>query len=76
MMGKSSTANSLYNEQVAQIRSFQQDASQPEIIRRTANGFELTLIDTPGLLESDTVSTAVSLPSPFLLCFVIFCSYT
>lgn len=59
-MGKSSTANSLYNEQVAQIRSFQQDTSQPDVIRRAAQGFELTVIDTPGLLESDTVSTTVS----------------
>lgn len=59
MMGKSSTANSLYNEQVAQIRSFQQDVSQPDVIRRAAQGFELAVIDTPGLLETDNVSTQV-----------------
>ena len=58
-MGKSSTANSLFNEPVAQVTSFQQDTSRPQIFKRTAAGFEMSVIDTPGLLDSDCVSTAV-----------------
>ena len=59
MMGKSSTANSLFNESVASVTSFQQDTARPQIFQRTAAGFELSVIDTPGLLDSDAVSTAV-----------------
>lgn len=64
MMGKSSTANSLFNENVAQVTSFQQDTARPQAIRRSAHGFELTVIDTPGLLDSDCVNTAVSVWCP------------
>ncbi len=60
MMGKSSTANSLFNEAVAQVTSFQQDVARPQAFKRSAAGFEFSVIDTPGLLDSDCVSTAVS----------------
>ena len=59
MMGKSSTVNSLFNEAVAPVTSFQQDTARPQIHKRTAAGFEMSVIDTPGLLDSDAVSTAV-----------------
>ena len=59
MMGKSSTANSLFNEPVAQITSFQQDTARPQLIKRSAVGFEMSVIDTPGLMDSDAVSTSV-----------------
>ena len=59
MMGKSSTANSLFNEPVAQVTSFQQDTAQPQAFKRVALGFEFTVIDTPGLLDGDTINTAV-----------------
>ena len=58
-MGKSSTVNSLFHESVAPITSFQQDTARPQIFKRTAAGFEMSVIDTPGLLDSDAVSTAV-----------------
>lgn len=61
MMGKSSTVNSLFNEPVAQVTSFQQDTARPQMFKRIAAGFEMSVIDTPGLLDSDTVSTAVRL---------------
>ena len=63
MMGKSSTANSLFNEPVAQVTSFQQDTAQPQAFKRVALGFEFTVIDTPGLLDGDSVNTAVRLTS-------------
>ena len=59
MMGKSSTVNSLFNEPVAQVTSFQQDIAGPQMHKRIAAGFEMSVIDTPGLLESDAVSTKV-----------------
>lgn len=59
MMGKSSTVNSLFNESVVPVTSFQQDTARPQIHKRTAAGFEMSVIDTPGLLDSDAVSTAV-----------------
>ena len=63
MMGKSSTANSLFNEPVAQVTSFQQDTAQPQAFKRVALGFEFTVIDTPGLLDGDSINTAVRLTS-------------
>lgn len=59
MMGKSSTANSLFNEPVAQVTSYQQDTAQPQLIKRSAAGFEMSVIDTQGLMDSDCVSTSV-----------------
>lgn len=61
MMGKSSTVNSLFNEPVAQVTSFQQDIAPTQMYKRIAAGFEMSVIDTPGLLESDAVSTKVRL---------------
>lgn len=61
MMGKSSTANALFNEPVASVTTFQQDTGRPTVYKRTAHGFELTVIDTPGLLDGDRVSTLVSI---------------
>lgn len=60
MMGKTSTANSLFNESVAPILSYQQETMRPQMFKRTAAGFELSVIDTPGLLEGDSVNVAVS----------------
>ncbi|KAL3139107.1 hypothetical protein ABBQ32_005900 [Trebouxia sp. C0010 RCD-2024] len=57
MMGKTSTANSLFNESVAPILSYQQETMRPQMFKRTAAGFELSVIDTPGLLEGDSVNT-------------------
>ena len=61
-MGKSSTVNSLLNERVANVAALQSDVSRPQVIARAADGFTLTLIDTPGLLEADAVSDAVRRP--------------
>ena len=58
-VGKSSTVNSLLNERVANVAALQSDVSRPQVIACAADGFTLTLIDTPGLLEADAVSDAV-----------------
>ncbi|KAK9815698.1 hypothetical protein WJX72_008234 [[Myrmecia] bisecta] len=55
-VGKSSTANSLFGERVAAVAAFQPDTQKPITISRVAAGFTLTVIDTPGLLEGDTIS--------------------
>lgn len=66
MMGKSSTANSLFNEPVAQITSFQQDTARPQLFTRSAAGFQMSVIDTQGLMDSDSVSTSVQQANPLL----------
>ena len=66
MVGKSSTANSLFKEPVAQVTSFQQDTACPQLIKRSAAGFEMSVIDTQGLLDSDAVSTSVRAPAKSL----------
>ena len=58
-IGKSSTANSIFKEKVAQPAIFQGDIDKPLVVSRQAQGFTLTVIDTPGLLEADHVSQAV-----------------
>ncbi len=58
-MGKSSTVNSVLAETVAQVVVMQGPASRAQAISRTAAGFTLTLIDTPGVLEGDAVDGAV-----------------
>jgi len=58
-VGKSSTANSLLNERVANVAALQSDVARPQAISRSVQGFTVTLIDTPGLLEADAVSDAV-----------------
>ena len=63
-MGKSSTANSLFNEKVANVAAFQSDTAKPSVISRIAHGFTLTVIDTPGLLEADAVSESVGFLFP------------
>ena len=54
--GKSSTANSLFGERVAQVSAFQADSSKPVMIGRSAAGFTVHVIDTPGLLDGDYVN--------------------
>lgn len=61
-MGKSSTANSLFGDRVANVAAFQQDAARPVVISRQAAAFTLTVIDTPGLNESDSVNELVRTP--------------
>lgn len=59
-VGKSSTVNSLLNERAANVASFQPDNPKPVVFsRRSSDGFLLTVIDTPSLLDQDTVSEAV-----------------
>ena len=67
-VGKSSTANLLLGERVANVAALQSDVARPQVIARSADGFTLTLIDTPGLLEADAVSDAVRLLQAALLC--------
>ena len=61
-MGKTSTANSLFNETVAEVTTYQRDHRPPQAIRRSAKGaeFDLTIIDTPGLVNGDEVNESVS----------------
>ncbi len=54
--GKSSTANSLLGERVAPVSAFQPDQARPTSFGRTAAGFTLHVVDTPGLLDGDAVS--------------------
>lgn len=54
--GKSSTINSVLGERAAPTAAFGSDTSQPTAFSRTAAGFTLTLIDTPGLVDGDAVS--------------------
>lgn len=55
--GKSSTVNSLLGERAAPVAAFAASEPQrPLLVARSAAGFTLTLIDTPGLLEGDAVS--------------------
>ena len=58
-VGKSSTVNSILAEPVAPVVVMQGPASRAQAISRTAAGFTLTLIDTPGVLEGDAVDGAV-----------------
>lgn len=58
-MGKSSTVNSILAESVAQVVVMQAPPSRAQAFSRTAAGFTLTLIDTPGVLEGDSVDAAV-----------------
>jgi putative ribosome biogenesis GTPase RsgA len=58
-VGKSSTANSLLNEAAFAVTPFQQDISRPATATRSTAGFKLRVIDTPGLVDGDTVSERV-----------------
>lgn len=55
-VGKSSTANSLLNEQAFAVTPFQQDIGRPVTVVRNTSGFQLRIIDTPGLVDGDTIS--------------------
>jgi len=56
--GKSSTCNSLLGERAAPVVAFANpEAPRPLVVGRSAAGFTLTLIDTPGLVEADSVSS-------------------
>lgn len=58
--GKSSTVNSLLNEKAANVLPFQQDTTRPIVFTRCApSGFVLNVIDTPSLLDQDSVSEGV-----------------
>ena len=59
-VGKSSTANSLLNEQAFQVTPFQQDVGRPTRAARSTAGFRFRIIDTPGLVDGDTVNERVS----------------
>ena len=55
--GKSSTVNSLFNEQVANVQAFGVDNTRPITYSRVApSGFVLHIIDTPSLLDQDVVA--------------------
>lgn len=55
-VGKSSTLNSVLNERVAPSAPFQPESLRVLLAGRTAAGFTLNLLDTPGLLEGGFVS--------------------
>ena len=67
-VGKSSTVNSLLGERAANVAALQSDVARPQVIARATDGFTLTLIDTPGLLEADAVSDAVRRLQPLRCC--------
>ena len=55
--GKSSTVNSLFNEQVANVQAFGLDNTRPITYSRvTPSGFVFHVIDTPSLLDQDVVA--------------------
>lgn len=58
-VGKSSTVNSLFASTMAQAIPFHMityQTAQALVVRKKADGVVLTVIDTPGLIESDAVS--------------------
>uniref|UniRef100_A0A7S0REM2 AIG1-type G domain-containing protein n=1 Tax=Pyramimonas obovata TaxID=1411642 RepID=A0A7S0REM2_9CHLO len=58
-VGKSSTGNSLLNEKVFNVATFQNaspGANVPQMVSRKAGGFTLSVIDTPGLLDGGSVN--------------------
>eukprot|EP00271_Cylindrocystis_brebissonii_P015715 TRINITY_DN38697_c0_g1_i1.p1 TRINITY_DN38697_c0_g1~~TRINITY_DN38697_c0_g1_i1.p1 ORF type:complete len:347 (+),score=87.00 TRINITY_DN38697_c0_g1_i1:221-1261(+) len=57
-VGKSSTVNSVLNERVCAVNTFQAQGVEPEAVARVRSGFLITLIDTPGLLDGGGVSSA------------------
>ena len=63
-VGKSSTVISILAEPVSQVVVMQGPASRAQAFSRTAAGFTLTLIDTPGVLEGDAVDGAVRILPP------------
>ncbi|CAL8463424.1 g2958 [Coccomyxa elongata] len=57
-VGKSSTANSILAERVANVAALQSDTSKAQCFSRVAAGFTLSIIDTPGVLEGDAINGA------------------
>eukprot|EP00238_Polyblepharides_amylifera_P001190 CAMPEP_0196572108 /NCGR_PEP_ID=MMETSP1081-20130531/2216_1 /TAXON_ID=36882 /ORGANISM="Pyramimonas amylifera, Strain CCMP720" /LENGTH=321 /DNA_ID=CAMNT_0041889311 /DNA_START=181 /DNA_END=1143 /DNA_ORIENTATION=+ len=56
-VGKSSTGNSIFGEKVFNVSAFQQPPSaEPQMASRKAGGFILSVIDTPGLIDGDSVN--------------------
>lgn len=56
-VGKSATCNSILGEKVFAASAFQaQAAGEACMVGRSASGFTLRVIDTPGLLDGDTVN--------------------
>lgn len=55
-VGKSSTVNTLLNERVAPSSPFQPENARPLLAGRVAAGFTLNVLDTPGLLDGDSIS--------------------
>ena len=55
-VGKSSTVNTLLNERVAPSSPFQPENVRPLLAGRVAAGFTLNVLDTPGLLDGDSIS--------------------
>lgn len=66
-MGKSSTANSIFAERVANVAALQSDTSKAQCFSRVAAGFTLSIIDTPGVLEGDAINGAVRCNSNALI---------
>lgn len=56
-VGKSSTVNALINEKVANDQPFVQETVRPLLASRAAGGFNVHVIDTPGLLDGEAVSS-------------------
>jgi len=55
--GKSSTVNSMLGERAAPVAAFQNvDGGRPLVLGRSAAGFTLHVVDTPGLVDGDSVS--------------------
>lgn len=60
-VGKSSTLNSLLNEQAATVLPFNAGNARTTVYtRRAPSGFLLNIIDTPSILDQDAVSEGVS----------------
>jgi len=60
--GKSSTINSVLNEYVSDVGALTAKATEKVInFSRLWKGFSISFIDTPGLLDGDTISTATLL---------------
>ena len=57
-VGKTSTMNSILNENASAVAAFRGMPNEVEVVSRYSNGFTLMFLDTPGLTSQDGVSTA------------------
>ncbi|OWM75735.1 hypothetical protein CDL15_Pgr021900 [Punica granatum] len=55
-VGKSSTVNSIVGERAVAVSAFQSEGPRPVMVSRTRAGFNLHIIDTPGLIEGGYVN--------------------